>query len=468
MRLNRPGSLIGTLAMLLLMLATGCASEDEQQRLVQQMQRELRGDPLAWDLLQSLTHEVGPRMAGTPGDALALEWARRNMLALGFDRVWSEPVEFPRWRRGQERVAVIAPRALEMVATALGGTPSTGGVLSAEVVHFPSLADLEAADPTTVEGRIAFISARMERLRDGSDYSRVVEGRSKGPFVAARKGAAALVIRSVGTDSERFAHTGMVSTTEEGEPVPAAALSNPDADWLVAQLGRGQPVTMELDLDVGFEGTASSQNVIGEYDGSDPDAGFVVLGAHLDSWDLGMGAVDDGVGVAIVLAAARWVAGLPVRPRRGLRVVLFANEEQGIYGGKAYAEAHADELRLHVLGAEADFGAGRVWRFRHRVQASALPSLERLAEWLEPLGVVRVDDPPAKGGADLGRMRMLGMPAIDLDHDASRYFDLHHTANDTLDKVNPADLGFNVAVYATLLYFASETEVVFGPVAPSE
>jgi Zn-dependent M28 family amino/carboxypeptidase len=444
-------------------LLTACHPADEMRRTVSELQSAALQDELAWELLSSLTTDVGPRMAGSPGDAMAVAWAQVQMERLGFDRVWLEPVEFPRWLRHSESASLLAPRRQNLAVAALGGSPATGGVLVAELVYFSDLAELEAAKPGQLDGKIAFISKRMERSRWGEGYDEAVSGRSKGPFVAARKGAAALVIRSVGTGNNRFAHTGNISSSEEGQAVPAAAISNPDADLLVAMLEKGEKVRMELKLDCGFDGTAVSYNVIGEFDGREPGEGFVVVGAHLDSWDLGTGAHDDGTGVAITMAAARRVADLSTRPRRGTRVVLFANEEQGIYGGKAYAAAHAGELDRHVIGAESDVGGGRIYQFRTLVNEEAESAMDQLESLLAPLNIPRYSGRPAEGGADLGNMRKLGMPVIDLDHDASLYFDYHHTANDTLDKVDPDALRFNVAAYVSFIYFAAETNAVFGP-----
>lgn len=439
-------------------------TSDDMHRVVSGLQTTALQSDLAWNLLASLTTDVGPRMAGTPGDAMAVAWAQERMQALDFDRIWLEPVEFPLWQRRSESAAVVSPRRQELAVAALGGSPSTGGALRGEIAHFASLAELEVAEDAEVTGKIVFVSERLERGRSGRGYGAVVKQRSKGPFVAARKGAAALVIRSVGTDNNRLAHTGNMSGSEEGQPVPSAAISNPDADLLLAMLSKGEPVTLELALDCGYNGMATTYNVIGEFDGRLDDAGFVVVGGHLDSWDLGTGAHDDATGVAIAMSAASHVAQLPGRPRRGIRVVLFGNEEQGVYGGKAYAEKHAAELDRHVIGAESDLGGGRIYRFRTRVGDSAGPAIDQLVTLLAPLGIPREAEPPAFGGADLGQMVKLGMPAVDLDHDATLYFDYHHTANDTLDKVLPEDLRFNVAAYVTFIYFAAETQASFGPV----
>jgi hypothetical protein len=436
------------------------------QDTIEMLQERALADELSWELLESLTTDVGPRMAGTPGDALGVAWAQERMETLGFDRVWLERVEFPLWVRVAERGRVISPRVQDMAVTALGRSPGTDGPVAGEIVHFADLAALEAAEDGSLEGKIAFISARMERSRSGAGYGPVVQGRSQGPFVAAQKGATALIIRSVGTDNDRLPHTGNMSGSTPGEAVPSAAISNPDADLLVALLERDAPVVFELELDTGMEGIGESFNVIGQFDGRDDSDDFVLIGAHLDSWDLGTGAHDDGAGVAITMAAAKLVADLPQRPRRDIRVVLFANEEQGIYGGKEYARVHADEVPRHVLGAESDLGAGRIYEFSSRVSPAAEPAMVELAGYLAPLGIPRQEETPASGGADIGQISRLGVPVVDLKHDASRYFDLHHTANDVLSQVNPDDMAFNVAAYVTLVYFAAETDTDFGPIAP--
>jgi hypothetical protein len=453
-------------------LLLACQPESGPRSLEEQvadLQEQAFRDDTAWRLLASLTKDIGPRMAGSEADARAVEWAASRMRELGFDRVWLEQVDFPLWLRNSESGRVLGGASYELDLTALGGTPGTDGALQGEVVHFYSLAELEAAEAGSLAGKIAFVSAGMRRSRGAEEYSETVPQRSLGPFVAAEKGAAALLIRSVGTDTENSApHTGIVSSSRTGQALPAAALSNASADRLLALLSEGPAVTVELELDVGFRGQGRSHNVIGEFDGCGDGDEFILIGGHLDSWDLGTGAHDDGAGVAITMAAAGIAARQKHRPRRGVRVVLFANEEQGVYGGKAYAAAHADELSRHVLGSESDLGAGRIFEFSTRVNEAAEPEIARLAALLEPLGITRAMDAPASGGADIGQMRELGLPVIDLRHDASLYFDLHHTRNDTLDTVDPADLQFNVAAYVTLLQWAAASDVAFGPIEPSE
>ncbi|HEY5776568.1 MAG TPA: peptidase M28 family protein, partial [Xanthomonadales bacterium] len=213
--------------------------EDE---VIVQLQNEALNSDLAWDLLASLTSEVGPRMGGSEADGEAVKWAVDKMHSLGFDRVWTEPVSFPRWIRNAESAEVLTPTRQDLVVTAIGGSPSTGGPLEGEVIQFDSLEVLEAAATETVQGKIVFLSTRMQKTREGSGYGETVVNRSRGPFVAAGKGALALLIRSVGTDSDRLPHTGMMSGSEVGDPVPTAALSNPDADNLVIILGLQEAV----------------------------------------------------------------------------------------------------------------------------------------------------------------------------------------------------------------------------------
>jgi len=440
----------------------------------------------AYTLVESLTTEVGARPGGSEADARAVAWAQAAFKSLKFDRVWIEPVTFPRWVRRHESGAVLAPFPHPLALTALGGSRGTGKrPLEAEIVEFTDFAALQAARAEDVRGRIVYIGNRMQRTPDGAGYGAANPARSEGAVAAAKLGAVGLLIRSLGTDDDRLPHTGQgirrdkmladpeamatVAKTRSGlpifeTPIPAAALSNPDADLLQRLLERGKPVRVRLDLDVGFDGEYTSQNVIGEVTGSERPEEIVLIGAHLDSWDLGTGAIDDGAGVAITMAAAHALVRREIRPRRSIRVVAFANEEQGVYGGEAYARAHASELVKHVLVAESDLGADRIYQLDTRVGAGALGAIDQMMQVLAPLGIVRGGN-AATGGADTGLMVQAGVGAIELRQDATRYFDLHHTANDTLDKIDPKQLNQNVAAYAVMIFLAAQAEVSFVPAA---
>lgn len=418
-------------------------------------------DNAAFALLASLTTEVGHRLPGSSNDARAQEWAVAAFERLGFDKVYREPVSFPRWYRNSESVEVVAPWPHRLVATALGGTVGTGGPIEAEVVEFATLEALEAASREAIEGRIVFIGNRMTRAIDGAGYGAAVRARTRGPSVAARLGARALLIRSIGTSNDRFAHTGMVSYDPAQPRIPAASISNPDADLLKRMFERGQRVVVRMDLDVGFDGEYTSNNVIGEITGRERPDEVVAIGGHLDSWDKGTGALDDGAGCAITMAAAHQILRAGLRPKRTIRVILFANEEQGLFGGRVYAENRREAIRLHQIAGESDFGAGRIWRFDTRVKPEAFEAARQIHRVLEPLGIRRGLN-TASGGPDFTRLRELGAAVFTLAQDGTHYFDYHHTDNDTLDKVDPADLDQNVAAWAAAVWLFAQADGDFG------
>ncbi|MFO7338220.1 MAG: M28 family peptidase [Lysobacteraceae bacterium] len=423
-----------------------------------QLRERALADATAWQVTESLTTEIGPRLAGSEADARAVAWAQAKFRELGFDKVWTEPVTFPKWERRAESAQVLGPHAQPLAVTALGGSP--GGTVEGEVVRFADLAALEAAPEGSLAGKIAFVDYRMEAARDGRGYGPGGAVRSRGPSLAIRKGAAGFLMRSAGTDSHRVPHTGITRFDEGLEPVPSAALANPDADQLARLLERG-PVRVRLALDCGWDGTYTSYNVIGEITGRSRPQEVVLLGAHLDSWDLGTGAVDDAAGIGITMAAAHLIRQMPRRPARSIRVVAYANEEQGLLGGRAYAERHAGEAARHVLAAESDFGAGRVYAFNTGAPEHARKATEQIAQALAPLGI---EYAPGEGGPgpDIGPLAARGVTWAWLAQDGSDYFHLHHTADDTLDKVDPEALAQNVAAWAVFAWLAAEAEGDFG------
>lgn len=413
---------------------------------------------LAFDVAASLVTEVGPRFAGTEGDRQAVEWALLKLQVLGFENVRAEPVTVPRWQRGEIAVQLLGatPRPLE--AAALGGSVGTPeGGIEAEVLAVQTVAALEKLPAARVRGRIVFITGRMERTRDGSGYGSAVPARRSGPAVAARKGARAVLIRSVGTDPAGRPHTG--ATKYEGAPkIPAAALAAADADALEQALQQGK-ARVRLGIGARDAGEARSANVIGEIAGHTPE--IVLLGAHLDSWDITPGANDDAAGVGIAIAAAHRLASLG-KPRRTIRVVLFANEEFGVSGGKAYAQAHADELARHVLVMEADAGSGAPYRLSGWLADADWPEVARLAGelGLEP------GENRREGGTDVEPLRRLGVPEIVVQQDASRYFDVHHTAHDTVERLDRDGLARATEAFVAAARLASERPAPFSRVPP--
>ncbi|MCO1336617.1 M20/M25/M40 family metallo-hydrolase [Microbulbifer sp. OS29] len=420
-----------------------------------------------YSIVESLTVEVGPRRAGTEGDRRAVAWAQKKMKELGFDRVYTEQIDVPRWVRGHAQAEVVAPFPQPLVVSSLGyGIATPEGGLTAEIVEFPNLEALLKAPADKVKGKIAFINKRMEKVRTGEGYGPAVQGRSKGMQAAAEKGAAALLLRSVGTDSDRFAHTGMMSIDGVETPVPALALSAPDANLLEAMLKRGKPVLVKLNVESERLNDGPSFNVVGEITGREKPEEVMIIGAHLDSWDEGTGALDDGAGVAIVMETARLISELPERPRRTLRVVLFGAEEIGLVGAKQYVESHLDELDNIVAVSESDFGAGKVWRFDTRLPESKFDIADQMMQLLAPLGIERGNN-KSYGGPDSSVFVARGVPAFGLYQNGMDYFDYHHTPNDTLDKVDPEKLRQNVAAWVVMSFLTTEMEGDLGRVPTS-
>jgi hypothetical protein len=422
----------------------------------------------AAQIVQSLTDEVGPRLAGSSASGAAVEWAVRTLQARGFANVHTEPVTVPHWQRGEERGAVVSPVAQPVQLTALGGSIGTPpGGLEAEVVEVDSLEALDKLGKAAVAGRIVFYNVPMPRARDGSGYGKAVQVRGAGATRAAALGGVGVVIRSVGTDQNRLPHTGAMRREEKSPTVPAAALSIPDADLLHRLLAEHKFVKLALTLGCRWLPDAQSANVIGEIPGSGAPDEIVLLGAHLDSWDLGTGALDDGAGVGIVVNAAQLIGSLQLRPRRTIRVILFANEENGLSGARAYAQAHQIEAAKHIAALEADAGTARAYALRYLGAPEGRARLAEIAAGLKPLGIDFVDA-DAHGGADLGPLRALGVPMIDLAQDVTTYFDFHHTANDTFDKIDPEALAQVSAAVALVADGIANMNGDFGRVPPDK
>ena len=413
-------------------------------------------DDYAWDITEGLTTEVGPRLDGTPAEARARDWAVAKLNALGFSNVRVEPFTITNWVRGNESAEILAPFPQRLVVGALGNSASTGPAgITGEVVGFDSEQALEAAPDEAVRGKIVFVSHAMQRTQDGSGYGFFGGPRRQGPTVASKKGALAIVIRSIGTDYHRNPHAGVQVFADGVKPIPAGALSIPDAEQLQRILKRGKPVTMHLTL-VSQSGPAPSGNVIAEVPGRDPSLPPVLVAGHLDSWDMGTGAIDDATGVAIAAASAKRVMDAG-RPLRTIRVVWFGSEEMGLFGGQDYLKKHGQEP--HYALAESDFGAGRIWKVNSKLGKDREHEALMLQAALAPLGIVPGALDKADG-SDIEPLLDAGMPGVGLNQDGTYYFDVHHTPDDTLDKVDPEDLRQNVAAWTAML------AVLAGPIEP--
>jgi hypothetical protein len=434
---------------------------------VRELQRAILASRGAADVVASLTTEVGPRLAGSPGDKLAVKWALHTMEARGLTNVHAEPAKVRAWQRGVETAAIVAPVKQPMAVTALGwsgATPAKG--IEADVARFDSLDALKNADPKGVAGKIAFVDVKMERTATFKGYGDAVSARGDGPKVAATKGALAFLVRSIGTDQTRFPHAGASRQIDEKTPLPAGAISNADADLLDRVLAAHGSARLALNLGPKRLAPANSANVVGEIPGSSAPDEVVLLGAHLDSWDLGQGAIDDGAGCGIVLEAAHAIGALAKKSRRTVRVVLFASEEYSGDGSKEYARAHASDAAKIVVALEADEGTDRVLTAKYLGDPARRAQFLTLGPALAPLGVT-IDDKEAHGGSDIGPLRAIGVPIVDLNQDATHYFDTHHTANDTFERIDPVAIQQASAAFATAAWTFANMNGDFGRVPES-
>ncbi len=417
-----------------------------------------RGDRGAYTKLQYLTDHIGNRISGSAALDQAIAWAAQAMKADGHD-VHTEKVMVPHWVRGIETAELTAPISRPLRVLGLGGSVATPrGGITAPVIVVHDWAELDARQ-AQVKGAIVLYDVAMPAWTEehGSGYGDTVQYRARGPSRAAKYGAVAALVRSVTAHSLRTPHTGLTGY-EDGVPkIPALAVTTEDAA-LIARLAAEGPVRLKLRVDDQTLPEAPSANVIGELKGRDKPDELVVIGGHIDSWDVGQGAHDDGAGTVTMMQALTTLRKLGLQPRRTVRVVLFTNEENGVHGGAAYAKDHAGELARTVMALESDSGGFAPVGF----SVGAAPELEAgitakvgdIAKLLGAIHATRVRT--GHGGTDIGPMEPGGVPTIGLDVDNRTYFDIHHTDADTFDKVDPAALADDVAAAAVLAYVVAD------------
>jgi hypothetical protein len=411
----------------------------------------------AYETLSYLTDEIGPRLSGSKGAELAVKYATDRFRSWGIDVV-NEKVMVPHWVRGEERATLVSHNDQKIVLTALGGsvaTPPNG--ITADVVEVSSYDELKQLG-TKVKGKIVYYDnpMDMELVRSGrafEAYQRAVEFRSTGASHAAEFGAAATVIRSVASATLRTPHTGALRYDAKLPKIPSAALSVEDAMLVHRLIARGDRVRMHLVLTPKTLPDVASANVIAEIKGSEHPEEIVLIGGHLDSWDLGTGAIDDGTGAAMVMETLHLLRELDLKPRRTIRCVLFMNEENGLNGGRAYATTHKADK--HVAAIESDAGGAAPTGFTTTLKGDALASFESHVAFLSRLKANRFE-PSQETGADTSFLIEAGVPGFGLVPDPLHYFDLHHSPADTLDKVDPKELSEDVAAVASLAYALSE------------
>ncbi len=436
----------------LLATASALPAQVTPQQVAQLRESALKDD-YAWDITEGLTTEVGQRMAGTEAEARARAWSVTKLKAMGFTNVRIDSFTMPVWVRGAESASITAPFPQKLAIAALGNSASTPpGGIEGEIVGFDDVAALEAAPDSEVRGKIVFVSNAMPRTQDGSGYGVFGGARRQGPSIASRKGAIAIVIRSIGTDYHRNPHTGVMNFADGVKPIPAGALPLPDADQMQRILKRAKgPVRMRLQLESTNLTNQQSGNVIAEVPGRDPSLAPILVSGHLDSWDQGTGAIDDASGVAIAAAAAKRIMDAG-RPLRTIRIVWFGAEEVGLFGGLDYRAKYGKQPHHAIM--ESDFGADRIYKVDSRLGPDRKEEALAIQRALQPLGIVP-GSLTEYGGSDISPMIADGLPGVALNQDGTRYFDYHHTPDDTLDKVDPAQLRQNVAAWTTVLAILS-------------
>jgi carboxypeptidase Q len=410
---------------------------------------EALGSTFAWDRLAVLTDTIGHRLSGSAALDRAIQWAVAEMNRDGLENVHTERVMVPKWVRGAESAEIIEPAHQAMVMLGLGDSVGTkGDGVQGEVLVVHSFEELDAKS-ASVRGRIVFFNVPF------TTYGETVRFRSGGPSRAARHGAVATLVRAVGPPGLRTPHTGALQYASDAPKIPAAAISTEDADRLQRMADRNSKIVVRLKMEAHFDGEAESANVIGEIRGRELPDEIVVVGGHLDSWDVGAGASDDGGGCVVTWEALRLMKKLNLRPRRTVRVVLFTNEENGGRGGTAYRDQHRAELARHVMMLESDGGVFRPLGVGFTGSDAARETVKAIATLLTGIAADQVS--AGGGGADIGPSVQDGhIPAMSLDVDGSKYFLIHHTPADTIDKIDPVEMAKCAATVAVMAYVIAD------------
>lgn len=425
----------------------------------------------AYEFVTQLTTRFGARPAGSESERKAAEWSAAELKKMGFENVRIETFPLVIWQRGAESLEITGPFAQKMVVTALGGsgaTPAEG--VEGEAALFETYAEFidSKADLT---GKIVVILQPTVRTQTGQGYG-VNSGsvRRSGPEEAKKRGAVGYVMRSLGTEDHRFAHTGATRFTGV-DGLPALAMSPPDAEQFerllkLQRAGEAGPLRLKMLSTPTVRTGGQSQNVIAEIKGSKRPEEIITIGGHLDSWDLGTGAIDDGAGVAITMATAKLMIDHKLRPERTVRVVFWGSEEVsqpgdlGLSGAVAYAKS--SETDKHIAAAESDFGADVIYSLA--LPKSDAPDFNKtLGKVLYPLSIFIERNPATGGGPDTSPLNAKGVPIFDLQQNGTDYFDVHHTADDTLDRIDPKKMSQNVAAWAATVWMIANTSVTFQP-----
>ena len=405
-------------------------------------------DSNAYKRLSIMCDTYGPRLSGSKNLEQAIDWIVATMKTDGFDTVYTEPVKVPHWVRGNESLTLNAPYQKNMSVLGLGGTIATGPAgITGEVITVSSFDELIKRSKE-VKGKIVLFNVPFTK------YGETVRYRVNGASEAAKHGAIASLVRSIGPASMYTPHTGGMRYADDVKKIPHAAISLEDAEMLSRQCGLGLKPTVTLKLEGKFLPDANSRNVIAEIRGSEKPEEIVVFGGHIDSWDVGQGAMDDGGGCIAAWEALRVIKQLGLRPKRTMRVCLWTNEENGLMGGKTYAKLHANELANHVLAVESDAGTFKPKGFDFGGSAKGLEVAREICTLLGKIDASSCEE--GGGGADIGPIMEQGVPGMGLIVDDSKYFNYHHTHADMVDKIDPTELALCTASMAVLTYVAAD------------
>lgn len=429
-------------------LAFGATPLDEAYKTTaDQIITAALNDNGAYQKLSYLCDRIGNRLAGSEGLEKAIEWAASEMKKDGLKNVVTPPVTVPYWVRGEERLTMLAPVTRPLVMLGLGGsiaTPQDG--ITADVVTVASFEELERLGADRVKGKIVLYNAPFR------GYGPTVRYRSEGASRAAKLGAVAALVRSITPLSLQSAHTGQMNYSADAPKIPTAAVTIEGAMMIQRLTESGVTVKVRLEMSARMMPDATSANVIGEVLGGEKASEYVVIGGHIDSWDVGQGAQDDGSGIVTAMQAAALIQKLGLKPRRTIRVVLFTNEENGGAGGVAYREWAGDTVKKHFAAIEMDGGAEKPIGFG--VTGNLTTQAQEIGRLLERIGAGSITS--GGGGADIAPLMKDGVPGLALRTVGTHYFDWHHTHSDTVDKVDPQELKLNTAAMAVMAYVLAD------------
>jgi carboxypeptidase Q len=411
--------------------------------------QESTSNQFAWNRLAELTDTYGNRLSGSENLNRAIAWAAATMKKDGFDNVHTEKAMVPRWVRGAESATIVDPPEHPVAILGLGGsvaTPPAG--IEADVLVVKTFDEL-AQRASDAKGKIVLFNAPYVSYGQTNQY------RTSGPSAAARVGAVAALVRAIGPTGLRTPHTGSTSYAEGVEKIPAAAVSAEDAERMQRIVDRGRRVRVRLRMEAHYEPDAESANVVGEIRGRELPDEVVLVGGHFDSWDVGTGASDDGVGCIVTWEAARLMMKLNIRPRRTVRVVLFTNEENGLRGGTAYRDRYKAEAARHVLAIESDSGVFAPTRIGFSGSEPAQRAMRDIGALLSSFGLPEIGS--GGGGADIGPIAQAGrVPMLAYQGDSARYFTIHHTPADTVDRIAPDEVSKAAAALGVITYIVAE------------